>query len=536
MNAALYVRVSTLNQIDRDSLSTQRSRLQAYCEANGFTVREIYEDAGFSAKDTNRPALKRLFSDIRKGRIHAVLVTRLDRITRSLRDLVKLVDFFQEHHVKFISISQNIDSSGPFGRFMRDLLGLIAQLEREVTAERVSEDMHHRALQGKWNGGVIPYGYTTRQRTLRELIESGMEEHRAAAEATRICPEPKKLYVDSQEARIVREIFRVYAETRSLRKTTQALNSRGLRTRNGALWAASSVRRILTNPTYSGKIWYGKRKTNPENGRLEPVSPDEWKVVDGEQEAIVSTEMFQEVQEILSTKTRKPTRAKNSYLLAGLLRCGKCGGPMYGYTFTKRGTNKTYVYYKCHNNTSKGRAVCDGMTVPGREIEDYVVNELMRLSEDVTFLNDREKMLSALRKEAEHVLKGKDERLQSLKAEERKLQARLDTLLEKLENGLIEDSDFERRYRQIKPEIAANRARQEEIEELSVRPEAALEALNASFEEISSFGRNWEFLDNEGRKLKLQTVVREIRVFPDRRIEMQVFLDSDELYRTGMDS
>jgi site-specific DNA recombinase len=535
MNAGLYVRVSTTNQIDRDSLSTQESRLRAYCEANGYGIHEVYIDAGYSAKDTNRPALRKLFRDIEAGRVQAVLVTKLDRITRSLRDLVKLVEFFASHSVKFISITQNVDSSGPFGRFMRDLLALIAQLEREVTAERVSEDMHHRALLGKWNGGIIPYGYTTQQRAAKELVEAGMDEHQAASEATRRFPQPKKLYMDEQEASVVSEIFQSYIDNRSLRKTTHLLNSRGIKTRNGAAWASTSVRRILTNPTYMGKTWYGKRKTNSDTGRLESVSPKEWKISPGEHEAIVSEETFNEAQEILASKARKPTRAHNSYMLAGLLRCGKCGGTLHGYTFTKKNSGKTYIYYKCHNYASKGRSVCTGMTVPSRPLEEFVVQTLMDLSKDRNFLNDKEKMLTTLREECEGASTRRGAEIEKLIAEEKQLQSKLDTLLAKLEDGLIDDEDFSQRYHKIKQTLADNKIMQEQHQQGAERPEAALDALNASFEEIASFGNNWDFLDDEGKRLKIQTVVREIEVFKDK-INMQVFLDVDDVYRTDRGS
>ncbi|MEW6664101.1 MAG: recombinase family protein [Thermodesulfobacteriota bacterium] len=535
MIAAIYTRVSTLDQVERDSLSTQESRLRAYCEANGHTIHGLYRDEGYSAKDTNRPAIKRLFSDIKAGRIQLVLVTKLDRITRSLPDLLKLVDFFSEHSVKFVSITQNVDSSGPFGRFMRDLLGLIAQLERQVTAERVSEDMRHRALQGKWNGGVIPYGYTTRPRAVRELTESGMDEHQALAESASLCPEPKKLYIDEKEAAVVRDIFRTYSETRSLRKTTHLLNSAGIRTRNGLPWSATSVRRILTNPTYLGKVWYGKRKSNPENGKLTPVAEKDWQVSAGLHDPIVSEEVFGAAQAVLDTNVNKPTRAKNTYLLSGLIWCGKCGGRMHGYTFTKKGTDATYIYYKCHNNASKGRSVCEGLTVQARPLEDFVVKTLMDLSKDRHFLNDREEMLTTLREEAGKAASGRSDELARLEAEERQIQAKLDTLLEKLESGLIADDDFTRRYEPLKARLAENRAGQAKAESVASAPDAALAALSASFDEVASFGKNWDFLDDGGKRMKLQTVVKEIKVLKDT-IDMKVFLDVEEAGRMVRDS
>jgi site-specific DNA recombinase len=528
MTAALYTRVSTLNQVERDSLSSQESRLRAYCEAKSYSVYKVYKDAGESAKDRKRPALEELLKDIKAGKVQTVLVTKLDRITRSLKDLLFLVEFFHKHAVKFVSITQNIDSSGPFGRFMRDLLGLIARLEREVTAQRVSEDMHHRATLGKWNGGIIPYGYTTQHRLAREFQASGMPSEEALLAASKAVPEAKKLFVDEKEAKVVREIFSSYMETRSLRKTTSKLNSSGIKTRKGGLWTPTSLKRILTNPTYIGKTWYGKRRTDLETGRLEPSPSHDWTIVEGRHDALVSPEQFREAGEILASRERKPTRANRTYLLSGLLRCGKCGTRMHGYTFTKKGSGKTYSYYKCHRNVSQGKEACPGMTVPAQPLDDFVVETLMDLSKDRTFLNDKELMLKTLREECENASTGKSERLARLVSVEKDLQARLDTLLEKLEQGLIDDKDFSMRYRKVKQDLAENQVMQQKAEDVYVHPDSAVEALNASFEEVASFGNNWNFLDDEGKKVKVGTVVKEIKVFKDK-VDIQVFLDVDNL-------
>jgi DNA invertase Pin-like site-specific DNA recombinase len=152
-----YVRVSTEMQVERDALQNQIQALEGYGAAHGLTLR-IYKDEGISAKDTDRPDLQRLLADVRAGRVRAVLVTKLDRISRSLVDLLDLMRLFEQHGVKFVSLRDNIDTSGPVGRFMLHILGAIAELERGITAERVAEDMKLRARRGKWNGGLVPYG------------------------------------------------------------------------------------------------------------------------------------------------------------------------------------------------------------------------------------------------------------------------------------------------------------------------------------------------------------------------------------------
>ncbi len=145
MKVGIYVRVSTSHQVDRESLRFQEERLRQYCSSQGFDIYKIYREEGVSAKDTNRPRFSELMHDIKESKLQVVLVTKLDRITRSLKDMIELIEFFQQHDVKLISITQNIDTTGPMGRFILNILGEVAQVEREITAERVSEHMHHRA-------------------------------------------------------------------------------------------------------------------------------------------------------------------------------------------------------------------------------------------------------------------------------------------------------------------------------------------------------------------------------------------------------
>jgi site-specific DNA recombinase len=153
-----YPRVSTDMQIERDALQNQVQVLEAYAVAHSLNLR-LYTEEGVSAKDTDRPKLQELLADIRAGRVRSVAVTKLDRISRSLADLLDLMKLFEEHGVKFVSLRDNIDTSGPVGRFMLHILGAIAELERGITAERVAEDMKLRARRGKWTAVCRPtYG------------------------------------------------------------------------------------------------------------------------------------------------------------------------------------------------------------------------------------------------------------------------------------------------------------------------------------------------------------------------------------------
>ena len=246
---ALYTRVSTDAQRDRgESISNQKERLLVYAKERQLNPK-LYADPGFSAKDTNRPALRQLLDDIKAGRIKSVLVTKLDRISRSMKDLLDLLTLFEDRQVEFKSITQPFDTSTAMGRGFLRLMGEFAQLEREMTSERVGEDMRHRAKNGRWNGGVVPYGYMSQAQQIRLNIASGMPRDKSEGKAEKLSTDSKRLSVHLEEANLIRAIFDKYLETESLRAVTHWLNKNKIPSRYGTTWAANSVSRVLHSPT-----------------------------------------------------------------------------------------------------------------------------------------------------------------------------------------------------------------------------------------------------------------------------------------------
>lgn len=361
----------------------------------------------------------------------------------------------------------------------------------------------------------------------------GLDQAVATGKASERCPQAKKLYTNPDETEIIRWIYATFIETNSIRKTTHLINAKGTRTRRGSLWATSSIHRILTNPTYTGKVWYGKRKTDPTTGKLIAQDEETWTVVDGEHEGIIELEKFEKAQEMLKSNYFKPTRVGRSYLLSGLIRCGLCGGAMSGYTFTKKGTDKSYSYYKCTHYLQKGTAACSGQSIPALQIEDFVVEALMNLSKDRQFLSDKEKMLAIL-KEKVGTGSGKDE-LVKLDVHERELKSRLDRLMNSLEYGMIDESDFTPRYRNIKDGLTAIQDQRTRIQGMDDFGKAAYDNLAASFTEVSAFGKNWEFLDDDGKAMRIRSVVKEIRATKEN-VDIDVFLDVENVSRIGRDS
>ena len=355
MRCAIYTRVSTDNQVEKDynSLETQKESLMAYIQAHkyeGWELYDVYEDAGYSAADLNRPELQRLLNDIRRKKIDAVLVYKIDRLTRSQKDFYFLIELFEKYNVTFISTTQNFDTSSAAGRLMRNIMLDFAQFEREMTAERTRDKMLARAKKGLWNGGLVPLGYD-------------------------YSPEEKKLKVNPEEAKIVTLIFETYLKEKSLARVVKKINSLGYRTKSnltksgktigGGEFIITSTRHILTNPIYVGLV---KHKGNTYQGQHPPI---------------IERDVFDKVQEILGKNKRtftSPSQNKYNLLLRGLVRCGYCGSVMSSHYSIKNG--QKYFYYKCTRVMHRDKKACPSKPLSAREFENAIVEKIKELSQD----------------------------------------------------------------------------------------------------------------------------------------------------------
>lgn len=242
MTAAIYTRVSTLDQAREGySLEAQRKALTDWCEARGHPAPTLYEDAGISGKDIrHRPALQRLLDAVARGQHDLVVVWALSRLTRSVADLYSIWGMMQAHDCDLVSYTEAFDTSTPVGRAMMGLLGVFAQMEREITGERVAAAMRERALQGK--------------RTCSDVL---------GYDAV-----PDGLQINPQEAAHVLAIYQVYEATGSLSETARWCREHGIRGKRGKIMDAYKVRVILTRPIYAGYYSYKDLRVR---GAFEPL-------------------------------------------------------------------------------------------------------------------------------------------------------------------------------------------------------------------------------------------------------------------------
>lgn len=274
---AIYIRVSTLHQIDRDSLPMQRQDLIAYAKLilNTDDV-TIFEDAGYSGKNTIRPEFQKMMSQLRTGTYTHLLVWKIDRISRNLLDFAEMYQELKNLGVTFVSKNEQFDTSTAMGEAMLKIILVFAELERNMTSERVTATMISRASNGQWNGGRIPYGYD-------------------------YDPEEQAFSFNSDEYNIAHLIHDKYEELRSLVYLARYLNEHGYRTRAGNDWSPVSLDIILRSVFYCGDYQYNRLK---EGDRQRPKDKSEWITVKDHHLAIVSREQKERILALLESNRR----------------------------------------------------------------------------------------------------------------------------------------------------------------------------------------------------------------------------------------
>lgn len=353
MKVGIYIRVSTREQAQEGySIGEQQERLTKYVEAKNWTLTKIYTDPGFSGAKLDRPALQQLIKDCNKKRLDMVLVYKLDRLSRSQKDTLYLIEeVFEKNNIHFSSMSENFDTSTAFGRAMIGILSVFAQLEREQIKERMEMGHVARAKEGYFHGGgFAPIGY--------DYVNG-------------------ELKINEYEALQVKKIYEMFLNGETLNHITTVMHD-NYKHKYGNWHSVTSVVSCLTTPIYCGKIQY------------------EGEIYEGKHKGIVSEKTFNKVQEMLKERSKnvkvyQKTPFKYTYLLSGLLWCKNCGARYY----VKRNTYKNkhgekikgLAYYTCYSRgkTNKRMIInpnCKNKTWNVKKLDEIIKNEILKLSFD----------------------------------------------------------------------------------------------------------------------------------------------------------
>lgn len=357
LKVAIYIRVSTRYQVDKDSLIVQRRELIAYAEmVLGITDYVVFEDPGYSAKNTDRPDYQRMMDRLRTGEFTHLLVWKIDRISRNLLDFASMYQELKNLGIAFVSKNEQFDTSNAVGEAMLKIILVFAELERQMTSERVTAVMLSRANNGQWNGGRVPYGYSYNK-------------------------EEKLFSLDPEENRIYNKICDTYEQYQSVLYVVRHLNDLGVRTRGGKEWTTTGVYKILTNPFYTGDYLYNVHK----DGRgMDKRDSDEWVRIENHHVPSISHERFDRIQFVLKRNKRggvpdgETYIKKNIHIFAGLLRCGKCGSNMSATLDRRRADGWRPSIYACakHRNNA---SVCSNKYISDRVLGPFVLNYIANI-------------------------------------------------------------------------------------------------------------------------------------------------------------
>ncbi|QOS98153.1 recombinase family protein [Brevibacterium sp. JNUCC-42] len=353
MRVAIYSRVSTDEQAQEGfSIPAQKDKLTAFVHSQDWDIFDYYIDEGVSGKDIDRPELQRLLSDVKNRKIDIVLVYRLDRLTRSVLDLYKLLQEFDKHEVKFKSATEIYDTTTAIGRLFITLVAALAQWERENLGERVRFGMEQMIKEGRRPGGPIPYGYNQDG----ELIP--------------------------EEATILRRIRQLYLGGEGYWSIARKLNAEGVLKRN-VKWSSFSIYYVLENPYYAGQIRWGGKKTNGKYATRKKEERVECIIHQGDHEAVFSLEEYQECIDYMKKRQFYSQPKSPNYWFSGVLRCGRCGSSMSGKTLKRKsadGSDLIHINYFCAQR-QQGQG-CDMPMFRQRLVEELIMDHLAQVKID----------------------------------------------------------------------------------------------------------------------------------------------------------
>lgn len=464
MKVAIYVRVSTDEQAKEGySIPAQQRKLKSFCISQDWEIADLYIDEGKSAKDMNRPDLKRLLQDIEAGKVECVLVYRLDRLTRSVFDLYKLLETFDKYGCKFKSATEVYDTTTAMGRMFITIVAALAQWERENTAERVSFGFAEKARQGKYPLNFRPFGY-----------DLNLEE--------------SKLSIRPDEARTVRLIYDLYQKGYGVSRICHHLNSHGIRTRDGNAWNKKPTMEIIKNPLYAGHIrWNGE-------------------ITENTHEPIIKPDEFEQVQQLIKKRRgTEPRRVASSYIFTGKLKCPNCGYLLAGnrtYATLATGEKVSYKNYRC---LQRIHGYCKG------------TKNLSELKLETAFLDflsneNLEQYAGEAAATAEKDLNKKEDNV----IDQEHLKKELEKIERRKKNWQYAWADEEMSYEDYKKRMAEADKEEKRIKEQLDKVEPVEEEVPVSVDDIKKLlkgiRKNWSVLDDFDKKNLVDQIVEQVHV------------------------
>ena len=500
---AIYCRVSTTEQAEEGySIDEQNIKIREYCEREGHEIYNLYEDRGISGKNiTNRPGIRQLLDDATKNKFDLVVVWKLNRISRKLLDILNIVELLNKHNIAFRSLTENFETETPSGKLQLNIMGAIGEFERETIAENVKMGLLARAKEGRWNGGVV-LGYD-----LVELPNEGKKRKNT------------RLEINEKEANTVRRIFELYSQGHGYKAVVNRINKEGHKTKRNGEFAVSTVKEILQNPVYIGKIRYNVRqdwsKKRRNNINANPI------LSDGIHESIIDVETWDKVQVILKERSKKHNKVYDcEFPLTGILKCPVCGAGMTISRSTskrKDGTRRVNEYYSCGNWKNKGTSVCNSNSIRVEVADEYVLNKIMEIINNESILK---KVVDNINQNKSTKLKPMLEQLEQINKEIEKLTSKKSKNIELFEDGILDKSELSIRVKVINDDIEKLKYREQELKQdlqLAEGDPISFELVNEVMQRFKEVFL--EMSTSQQRKQLIHLLVSKITINKEREID-----------------
>jgi site-specific DNA recombinase len=513
MKATFYLRVSTEDQVKEGySLEVQRDHLEAFAKREGLEIFKIYQDDGISGYSTERPALKELLKDAKEKRFDLVLVYKIDRFSRNLKDLLNLVDELSSFGIGFKSATEPFDTTTSAGKLMFQQLGSFAEFERNRIAERVFPGMVKGVQQGNWQGARYgPYGYNYNKE--RKLLET-----------------------NEKEAKVVKLIYTMFLCDKSIRSITEYLTHKGYRNRKGNIFTTKLIGDILKNRMYTGKlVWnvhhYDKTQKTRKGYRYIKNPPEKIIIAQGKHQPIISEEDFELAHKKLAERRTERKNKASDYPLSGILYCAKCNHKYLGLTSIsnhRTGTKKRW--YRCMG-PYRSFIRCKNKSVKAIELESEVAGILETLLKNDKLKTNRWMNVTPTNFPVF---------AESAKTDLEKVRNRLDSNLKKqskLTDAYLENLLSEELYKQKNESL---RREEEELKKLialqevrDIERERSKDYLDRVEEFISGYDPNKKEIDSLTKKLMLNLLFKNIKIAHKQIFSFEFFAPFNFLYLQG---
>ncbi len=478
---ALYARVSSENQDVELSIGAQLAKMQEYADRNNCVVTRTYTDEAISGSRADRPQFTKMIREASGGNppFREILVWNFSRFSRRLEHAVRYKGVLREHKIKLTSITEPSEST-PAGRLMEFLIDGVNEFFIGNLSEDVTRGQRYAHSLGYWMGANVPFGY---QRTY--VDDRGKKR--------------PTLEIDEPKAKVVKRIFAMALDGKTLLEITKTLNGEGVPSPRKSDWGKGVVRWMLRNEVYTGTNVRGKRSNKDiEIDRVPNAFPP-----------IVSTEDFNKVQEKMASKSRAnqhPRRVASRYVLSGLVKCEKHQRAM-----TARGSNLKYGYYTCGVITEQGADSCDTPRLNTGKFDRLIVGTLLD-----NVLTDKNiwELVQMVADEVDDVTREEQQRLEIAEHELAEVKRRRAALLDAVENQALTYADVSDRMREI-------REHQEKLEYTVSETRGVLAEqmkITENAERIAKYARSLNTYlrgcDIANTKAFIQSFVKEILVRP----------------------